>query len=163
MPCGRNLISRRLHRLGQPFGGLGLSSSSPSIQHARGLISPAQSPHLTSKLFRVRPTVGTHTVAPTKVQRVALSSDGCQDATIFALSTAPGKAAIAVVRCSGPACSKVRDQSTTCISLDKRPYTKTLTRYIKHYVHPSHPQTLAEPRCAGYTHQQIPLFWTLEL
>lgn len=33
------------------------------------------------------------------------------DSTIYALSTAPGRAAIAVVRVSGPACASVRISS----------------------------------------------------
>lgn len=46
-------------------------------------------------------------------------SDDESGATIYALSTAPGRAAIAIVRISGPRCLEVCDVSTAEVQLAK--------------------------------------------
>lgn len=66
------------------------------------------------------------------------------DSTIYALSTAPGRAAIAVVRVSGPACASVKLPTTI------KPHNPMLTRYAnrstKHSVLNPPSQNHASPR-----------------
>lgn len=65
-----------------------------------------------------------------KITRSAL--DG--DSTIYALSTAPGRAAIAVVRVSGPACVQVGQTSSNKAIARQQRLIYFITRYTKLFV-----------------------------
>lgn len=76
--------------------------------------------------------------ASSTIDELSLSSKSVAlgaDSTIYALSTAPGRAAIAIIRISGPACLQVAS------SLENESGAKSLidslNRFIEHYV-PEH-------------------------
>lgn len=77
------------------------------------------------------------------------------ESTIYALSTAPGRAAIAIIRISGPACLQVLPRYFFEQS-EGRPLMILLNRYIEHYVPEYETPNSAWRRYEHYTIRRKP-------
>jgi hypothetical protein len=77
------------------------------------------------------------------------------DSTIYALSTAPGRAAIAVVRISGPACASVRFSRRTPQSFPHTDNALPPSRYTKPYAQTKPSQNHVSRRYAPSTTPRI--------
>lgn len=104
-----------------------------------GSLAPGTSLNLREAPFRVRPLStaplqSLYTTNSLSVQSRNISADSqsqslAADPTIYALSTAPGRAAIAVIRISGPACSTVYHALCPSRNLPKPRYAAVRTLY----------------------------------
>lgn len=102
----------------------------------------ARTPHRTSSNVR--------SFSSSQQRRFMLDADS----TIYALSTAPGRAAIAVVRVSGPACASVRIFSRL-IHISRLYTNNALLRYTGPYALANHSRNRALRRFAPYTTPRI--------
>ena len=80
-----------------------------------------------------------------------------EDTTIYALSTAPGRAAIAVIRISGPACTQVRSRTHPLPCL-RNPYRlNSTTRYTDASAPPNRsPSRAKRPSTASTLRTSLP-------
>ena len=80
-----------------------------------------------------------------------------EDTTIYALSTAPGRAAIAVIRISGPACTQVRSRTHPLPYLRSPYQLNSTTRYTDASAPPNgSPSRAKRPSAASTPRTSLP-------